>query len=204
MRSSIVAWAVLVGLVGVGSARGGPVVINEFMADNRATLLDDDGDYSDWIELYNSGAAAVDLGGWYLTDDAMNLTKWAFPSMAIDSNEYLLVFASGKDRRDPLRDLHANFRLNSRGEYLGLVMPDGFTVAHDYVPAYPPQQPDVAFSYGLWQGMPEVFLSPTPRGPNAPEPSTLVLGISGLLAAAIVWRRRKVCPGSLGFHPMLT
>ncbi len=45
------------------------VVISEFMASNSATLSDADGDFSDWIELSNTGSIAVDLGGWFLTDD---------------------------------------------------------------------------------------------------------------------------------------
>ena len=52
------------------------VFITEFMAANTETLDDEDGDYADWIELHNAGAAPVDLDGWYLTDDAVHLEKW--------------------------------------------------------------------------------------------------------------------------------
>src|SRR6266446_5424640 len=55
------------------------VVISEFLAHNTSGLMDEDGDFSDWIELYNSGTNSVDLGGWFLTDDATRLTKWMFP-----------------------------------------------------------------------------------------------------------------------------
>ena len=51
------------------------LVISELMASNDTTVQDDDGDFVDWLELYNDGGASVDLAGWYLTDSATNLTK---------------------------------------------------------------------------------------------------------------------------------
>jgi hypothetical protein len=63
---------------GSGPAHG--LFINEFMADNDSTIQDPDGSgYPDWIELYNAGPNAVDLGGMYLTDDANDPTKWIIP-----------------------------------------------------------------------------------------------------------------------------
>ncbi|NQU23165.1 MAG: lamin tail domain-containing protein, partial [Candidatus Nealsonbacteria bacterium] len=58
--------------------QGGPL-ISEFMAVNNHTLADEDGDFSDWIEIHNPAATPIDLDGWYLTDKADNLTKWQFP-----------------------------------------------------------------------------------------------------------------------------
>ena len=55
------------------------VVISEVMADNLSSHVDEDGDYSDWFELLNAGPADVDIGGWYLTDDPLLLTKWEIP-----------------------------------------------------------------------------------------------------------------------------
>jgi len=72
----------------------GPLLISEFMAINDTTLVDGDGNYSDWIEIYNPTDARVDLDGWYLTDNAGDLTKWPFPNTSLDSGEYLVVFAS--------------------------------------------------------------------------------------------------------------
>ena len=75
------------------------VRINEFMASNRTTVADEDGDFEDWIELHNTGAQAVDLGGWGLSDSNSNPFKWTFaPGTVIAPNGYLLVWASGKDR----------------------------------------------------------------------------------------------------------
>ncbi len=119
--------------------------INEFMAVNNNGLDDEDRDESDWIEIYNAGMNAVNLDGWYLTDDVNNLTQWAFPQVILEPDAYLVVFASGKNRRDPLGVLHTNFRLNGSGEYLGLVRPDGETVAWEFFPRYPKQAPDISY-----------------------------------------------------------
>jgi len=125
------------------------VVISEFMASNDNTLDDEDGDSEDWIEIFNQSAAAVNLTGWHLTDDASLLTKWTFPNVILDPGELLVVFASNKDRVDPAGELHANFKLSSGGEYLALVRDDGVTIEYDFGPNYPQQVTDV--SYGLQQ-----------------------------------------------------
>src|SRR5688572_4768419 len=115
------------------------VFITEFMAANIRTLADRDREYPDWIELYNAGVSAVNLEGWYLTNDREEPTKWRFPSVAVAPNEYLIVFASGKDRRHPAADLHTNFKLDAARGYLGLIKPDGKTVASDFGRQYPQQ-----------------------------------------------------------------
>jgi hypothetical protein len=131
------------------------LLISEFMASNGSRLplgsgelLDEDGDSSDWIEIYNPTDGPVDIGGWYLTDDRATLTKWRFPEgRIVGPGAFLLVFASAKDRAGA--ELHTNFKLDAAGGYLALVRPDGVTVVHEYAPAYPRQLADV--SYGLRQ-----------------------------------------------------
>ncbi len=77
----------------------GQVRLNEVMASNGVTLADEDGDFEDWIELYNEGQDAVDLTGWGLSDNENNVFKWTFPEgTVIGAGEYLVVWASGKDR----------------------------------------------------------------------------------------------------------
>ncbi len=120
------------------------------MAVNDTALADEDGDYPDWVELYNAGSAAVDLDGWYLTDNDGNLRKWRFPHVVIEPDDYLIVFASTKDRASTGGELHTSFKLSGDGEYLALVKPDGLTVACAYAPEYPPQVADI--SYGLVHG----------------------------------------------------
>ena len=125
--------------------------ITEFMAINGDTLRDEDGDSSDWIELFNSGSEKIDLGGYALTNDEASLKKWTFPSVELDSGSFLLVFASEKNRRVSGAELHTDFKL-SNGDYLALVAPDGSTVITEFGSAadpLPSQFEDT--SYGLMQ-----------------------------------------------------
>jgi hypothetical protein len=135
----------------VASGAGG-VVISEFVALNGSKkplgpggLLDDNGDSSDWIELYNSTDAAIDLKGWYLTDDVDDLTKWEFPACSIAAGQYKVVFASGKNRDDPANPLHTNFQLAGGEGFLALVLPDGRAIADAY--QYPQQFGDIAYGF---------------------------------------------------------
>ena len=66
------------------------VVITEFLAENSDGLRDSDGDSSDWIELFNAGPGAVNLGGYFLTDDESALTKWPIPSVQLDAGDACL------------------------------------------------------------------------------------------------------------------
>ena len=132
-----------------------PPVINEFMASNSNTLLDGDGQSSDWIEIYNPRFSSINLKDWYLTDDESNLTKWRFPDVnQLEAGEFMVVFASDKDDASyPYIDsegyCHTNFGLKKDGEYLALVEADGVTIAHEYTPEFPEQLRDI--SYGLLQ-----------------------------------------------------
>jgi len=117
------------------------------MAVNDSGLDDEDRDEEDWIEIHNAGVNTVDLEGWYLTDNVNTLTKWAFPEVTLAPDAYLVVFASGKNRREPSEVLHTNFKLKGSGEYLGLVRPDGHTVVSEFFPTYPIQAPDVSYGF---------------------------------------------------------
>ena len=75
------------------------LLISEAMTNNRTTLADEDGDFSDWIELHNTSNKPVNLEGFGLSDDLADLFKWRFPSINLAAKDHLLVFASGKDRR---------------------------------------------------------------------------------------------------------
>ncbi|TVR45132.1 MAG: hypothetical protein EA425_18505, partial [Puniceicoccaceae bacterium] len=102
--------------------------INEVMASNATTIADEDGDYEDWIELYNYGDQPVGLQGWGLSDSYSNPFKWTFPDTSIAPGEHLLVWASRKSRSDPSQPLHTNYAISSSGEEVVLTRPDGHRV----------------------------------------------------------------------------
>ncbi len=147
----------------------GNVIINEFLASNNNTngLRDEDGELQDWIEIYNRGDAAVNLSGWSLTDNAVQPDQWIFPEAALGARQYLIVFASGKDRRPTTgANLHSNFKLSASGEYLGLFTADSpRQMATQFQPAFPAQRPDL--SYGLFGVSFGYSTNPTPATVNS-------------------------------------
>ena len=85
----------------VAQAGTQPILINEVLASNGTILADEDGDYEDWIELHNPSTEPIDLEGYTLTDKPDDPNKWVFPQVTIQPKGFLLVWASGKDRRTP-------------------------------------------------------------------------------------------------------
>lgn len=142
-------------------------VITEFMASNQATAADEDGDFSDWIEIHNPTSAPISLSQWCLTDSASNLAKWRFPNVTLAPGEFRIVWASGENRRLAGQPLHTNFSLSADGEYLALVRPDGVTVQQDFGPEYPAQLGDESFGAQfnrttlVAQGAPTRFMVPS-------------------------------------------
>ncbi|MDB4698350.1 lamin tail domain-containing protein [Akkermansiaceae bacterium] len=136
-------------IFGVSSRRAiaAPVLV-EFMASNDSSLYDEDGQSSDWIEIFNPDPTSADISGWFLTNDPTELDKWELPAgIVLPSGGSLIVFASNKDR--DVGELHTNFKLSKEPEgYLTLVEGDGQTVANGYID-YPEQFDDI--SYGLAQ-----------------------------------------------------
>jgi hypothetical protein len=147
----------------------GDVIINEFLASNVSTngLRDEDGELQDWIELYNRGASVVNLNGWSLTDDPTQPDMWLLPAVAVLPGEYLVIFASGKDRRpSDGGNLHANFKLSPGGQYLGLFNANlPRDVATQFVPAYPQQRANI--SYGLYNGSFGYLTNASPGAANS-------------------------------------
>ena len=138
-----------------------PLVLNEFVADNKNGLTDADGDHADWIEIHNPNPFAIELGGWSLTDDPLRPNRCEFPSRNVHAGEYMIVFASGKNGA-----LDASFRLANAGEYLALINPDN-EVFSEFAPTYPVQFN--AASYGIPSGSKApAFLNPTPGAANGP------------------------------------
>ena len=146
----------------------GAPVITEFMASNGSGLADEDGEFSDWIEIHNPQGAPVSLAGYHLTDNPANLAKWTFPATTLEPGAYLVIFASGKDRTHPAGRLHTDFQLSAQGEYLALVAPNGVTVLSAFAPGYPPQFEDESFGIDPEAPLPawSFFSTPTPGAPN--------------------------------------
>lgn len=103
----------------INHVNGQNVMINEFMATNSTTIEDQDGDFSDWIELYNTTNSTISLLNYSFSDDSNNLNKWIFPEISISQHGYLLVFASNKNILDTT-ELHTNFKISASGEELYL------------------------------------------------------------------------------------
>ena len=140
--------------------------INEIMASNGGSHVDEDNEESDWFEIFNEQTGAASMNGWYLTDDPNDLTKWQFPAIAIAANQYLVIFASGKDRRPSNGDpLHTSFQLDSGGEYLALVRPDGVTIADQS--DFGDQFVDVSYGPNPNATALGFFQSPTPGAANS-------------------------------------
>jgi hypothetical protein len=158
----------------------GDLVINEFMASNATTAADQDGEFDDWIELYNNTEAAISLTGFFLTDDVDNLAKWAFPTgTAIAPDGYLIIWADGNTDQ---AGLHAGFGLSGGGETLLLVGPDGAIV--DSV-TYVDQQADISHGRfpngtGDFQDMDATFNAENTEGITDPtDPELMVSALAG-------------------------
>ncbi|MBN1362494.1 MAG: lamin tail domain-containing protein [Sedimentisphaerales bacterium] len=149
-----------------GTGPGFPVVVNEVMASNTATIRDAQLEYDDWIELYNAGGAPIDLAGLYLTDDLDEPTQWRFPAgnraaTTIAAGGYLIVWAD----EGAGVGLHASFSLDAQGDDVYLVDADGQTVL-DHL-AFGKQTSDVSYGRHPDGGAAlRFFYEPTPVQAN--------------------------------------
>ena len=82
------------------------IVLNEISNMNSGQISDEYGEYSDWIELYNTSTSTINLEGYYLSDDSLNLEKWPIPAYPMSPSSYLTIFASGKNRTTPPGNYH--------------------------------------------------------------------------------------------------
>ena len=133
---------------------------NEAVTANGA-FPDEDGEYSDWIEIGYEGTGNIDLTGYYLSDSREESFRWKFPKTELESGEYLIVFASGKDKVTESGELHTNFKLDAMGETIYLSNPEGKKVAELAIP-------ELAFdqSYGLAEEGYVVFGQGSPKEKN--------------------------------------
>ncbi len=127
-------------ITATGGIAAGDIVINEFMASNDTTVADQDGEYDDWIELYNNSSSAIDISGYGLSDDDTDLTLFTFPSgTVLQPDSYIVVWA---DKDDTQSGYHADFKISAGGETIYLT--DASQTVIDSV-AFGTQTTDVAF-----------------------------------------------------------
>ena len=117
----------------------GDLVINEILSSNSITAADEEGEYDDFIELYNNTDKAISLNNYYLSDKSDNLTKWKLPNIDIAARDYLIIWAD-EDSEQGL--LHTNFKLSAEGEDLFLSYSDSVIV--DMV-SYSMQNSDISY-----------------------------------------------------------
>ena len=106
------------------------IIINEYSAANFGDFLDNNGDYEDWFELYNSSSTEMNLQGYYLSDKENNLTKFQInTSIEINSLDHLTIFASGRNTILG-NNIHTNFKIHQTkgNEWIILTAPDGLTI----------------------------------------------------------------------------
>ena len=104
----------------------GGLVINEIMAGNLSAVADQDGEYDDWVELYNTNNFSLNLNGYHLTDNENDLTRWTFPNITIPANGYLIVWCDTAGTSQ--LGLHTTFRLSADQEEVYLSSPIPVTV----------------------------------------------------------------------------
>ena len=180
------------------------IYINEVMPSNTMTLQDEDGEYSDWIELYNPTDKVVDLTGWGLSDKAAEPKRWSFPKMEIQPKQYLIVFASGKNRSVSGKELHTDFGLDS---YQDTVLLSNFRgqIVSEAQYCNPKTETTLGLIPGTDKWQP--FTQPTPGQPNngdgwnAFQPVLYKDSGSPVLIAAVMSKNTSTVQNRNGEYP---
>lgn len=137
--------------------------INEVVSSNLKSLNDEDGDKSDWIEVYNSSSNSIEIGNYYLSDNGNNILKWKLPNISLQANEFLVIFASDKNRIVDT-NYHTNFKLSKSGTYLSLINSSNWSIDSVTIPSL---NEDISFGRtvdgsGNWK----YFQYSTPKSSN--------------------------------------
>ncbi len=149
-----------------------PIMITEFMAKNVSYAPDENGEYVDWVELYNSSSYTISLQGYSLSDSEDNPRKWTFPNISIGAGQYLVVYCSGYDRRDPAGNLHTNFRLSTEKESVLLSDSSGYMIDRVDYDLLKADQSFSRLSDGTWV----TSRAPTPGMANTASSAALISG----------------------------
>lgn len=137
--------------------------ISEIVASNSYAYKDSDGEFSDYIELFNDNDYDINLENYRLTDSIYEINKWRFPSIIIKAHEYLVIFASGKNNCQESDKCHVNFKLNSEGETISLIDNTGNIISRV---SYSNLKNDYAISYVKGKYL---ITMPTPGKKNSEE-----------------------------------
>ena len=182
------------------------ILITEVQAANTRTVADDQGRYSDWIELHNPTDTPVSLAGYTLTDDPDEPAKWLLPAATLAPGGFLVVWASGLDQVTA-EGWHTSFRLSRGGEYVGLFGPDGQVV--DEV-TFGAQEADVSLGrlgtvFDQWVPFP----TPTPGAANTTRPravpgapAVVITPDSGRFAGPVTVHLEAPLPGSAVYYTL--
>jgi len=150
----------------ISATASAQLTVNEIMASNSTIIADNEGQFEDWIEIYNASSVSINLADYYLTDDPNNLTKWKIPNTSsaqttINANGYLILWLDN----DPEQGAHhVDFKLSAGGEYIALVAKDGTSLLDST--SFGEQTTNI--SYGRkTDGIGSFsFLNPTPNAAN--------------------------------------
>jgi len=159
----------------------GKLIISELMPKNQSVLRDEDGDFSDWIELENVSDEELSLSGWHISDDSSK--GWALPDISLPAGEKLLVFASGKNKGGA--ELHADFKLSEREtvRILSPMLNESHSVNCSNLEA--------DYALALKNGEFTVSMYPTPGYDNSPEGYEL-------------WQSGRICAGPLVINEVMS
>ena len=145
--------------------KNGKLYISEIMPSNSYTIRDDDNEFSDYIEIYNGYNKKINLEGFHLSDNEYETSRFTFPNLEIFPGEYLIVFASGKDKCDyKTKICHTNFKLSNEGEVVTLT-DDANNILSKVL--YGKLSNDTAFGY--YKNEYYAFVNPTPGEKNNKE-----------------------------------
>ena len=178
-------YVLLIGFfIAASGVKAGPI-ISEFLASNKSSLKDEDGESGDWIEIHNPENIEADLTGYSLSDDPEVLQKWTFPAgTSLPAYGRIIVFCSGKNRLE-LNRLHTNFSIATSGGSLQLSNAAGQIVSE--FKDYPQQRSDI--SYGIKRnGIKGFFDPPTPREING-------TALTGFVADTVFTKKRGFYEG---------
>ena len=124
--------------------KSGNLYISEIVASNNYTYQDNEGEYSDYIEIYNGNNYDINLSGYRLTDSLYEASKWKFPDVKIKANSYAVIFASGKNKCQDIDKCHTNFKLSKDGETISLIDDTGNIISRV---TFSEMENDYALSY---------------------------------------------------------